>query len=84
MEYSLKMYAVLTPESYLKKIYILSTIFCEDIKETAYAEIESLNAHTALIDVKKEDFKLLKKHDTIKQAIAFHNKHLNIINNGTK
>lgn len=61
MGYSLKMYAVLTPESYLKKIYILSTIFSEDMKETAYAEIESLNAQTALFDVKKRRFQIVKK-----------------------
>ena len=69
---SFRLINTLTPNTFTKKIIILSTMFqCETgLAETAVSQQRSLNHKT--IEYSLLEWKTLKKHQTIEDAIKFH------------
>ena len=70
----IRLIAVLTPDTYLRKLIVVSTIMNNTFNsgETAISQVDSLNSLT--IDFKKVDgWKVLKKHKSLSEAIDYHN-----------
>ena len=67
---------VLTLDTYLRKMLVVSTVFSMDAKagETAVAQASELNSMS--IDFKKLDFKTIEHHNNLQGARDYHNNYV--------
>ena len=74
---SFRIITTLVPDTFLRKIIVISTLGrTEDGKsQTAISQTRSLNAGT--VDYSKLEWKILKEHKTITEAIAYHTELVN-------
>lgn len=71
---SVRLIATLTPDTFLRKMIVISTLFDRNrnIGQTAIKQVEELNS--LHIDYNSEPWVVLKKHTDFDKAVQFHNK----------
>jgi hypothetical protein len=68
---SMRIINTLTPDTFMRKIIVISTMFrSKEGRETAIKQEEALN-HTT-IDLNSGEWKILKTHTNLQEAIKFH------------
>lgn len=66
----------LTPDSFEKKIIIVSTTLNRVAGETVIAQVKSMNYFTAKIPPEGKAWKQVKIHDSPEEAAKFHEKYV--------
>jgi len=74
---SIRLIATLTPNTFSRKMIVISTLssIIDGTGETAISHVNSLNNMT--IDYKNLAWKIMKTHNSVKEAIDFHIKTIN-------
>lgn len=78
---AIRLITTLVPGTFLRKIIVISTVVDlttsdgKNLGETAMSQVKALNSLS--IDFDELEFKPLQKHNSVKEAIAFHNELIN-------
>ena len=78
---SIRLITALTPNTFLRKIIVISTVICltekdgNNLGETAVAQTHAINSLE--IDFNKLDLKPVKTHNSVNEALQFHSELIN-------
>lgn len=74
---STRLVTILVPDTFLRKVLVISTqiAFKSNKGDTGIGQIRTLNSLS--VDLNTINFKVIKKHTSIKEAINFHIKKVN-------